>query len=73
VKRSSRLTTPPAERSIPPTTVLANAAPGSVGRVICRPPPPEVREPPEVEERPPPRPELAVDVRVLRTIGTQGR
>jgi hypothetical protein len=67
VKLSNLLTMLPAVRSIPPTTVPANAAPGRVGKLIC--PPPE-------EERPlllPPLPMLPALLRAERTLGTQGR
>ena len=70
VKLSSRLTTPFAERSIPPTTVLANAAPGNVGSVIGPAPPCELRP---AEERPLLCDDPEVAGRALRTIGTQGR
>jgi hypothetical protein len=76
VKLSNLPTTPLAERSMPPTTVLANAAPGSVGSVTWR----EPRDPralPEAVDRPLPRavPEAVPrpPPRALRTIGTQGR
>jgi hypothetical protein len=70
VKLSSRSTTLLDVRSIPATTVLANAAPGKVGSVICRPPP--------LEDRPLlgwPLPPLGPGVLTLaaRTAGTQGR
>ena len=63
VKRSSLPTMPPAVRSMPLTTVLANADPGSVGRVTCLLPPPVWLG----AER------LPLPLRELRTAGTQGR
>ena len=44
---------------------VAKAAPGSVGSVTCRPPPPLLPDG-DVRTVPPP-------LRVLRTLGTQGR
>ena len=57
-------------RSIPPTIVLAKAAPGSVGKVTCRPPPLELLE---VDERREPAVLGALGTREVRTEGTQGR
>jgi hypothetical protein len=68
VNSSSRLTTPSAERSIPLTTVLANAAPGSVGRVIGS----SSCESRPAGERPLSFADLEVGERELRTIGSQG-
>jgi hypothetical protein len=64
VKRSSLPTIPLAVRSIPLTKVLAKAAPGSVGSVTCRPPPPLRDEDVRTELLP---------LRALCTLGTQGR
>ena len=54
---------PPAVCSMPLTSVLAKAEPGSVGSVICR-PPLLLREETRV---------VALPVRAVRTRGTQGR